>query len=279
SSSDRRAKKSALILRSAMLAPVTAPTISKHHTQLGNVKADLLHQKSANKIISHLRTLPTSDNATSARDPIVNTPIHAVCLGDTDKRVQQKHFANLAVHQGDDCIDKMKRMIDNISTVDLVQTASLGVGQPGDGVGILAGAVPTAETIIKGIQRITPELMQLGYVTGRAITPDHSGVHPPTDRISVFTYWWGLEIALPPPTLAYLESADSISTALINFLSALSLVSGGVREILPFVRYISQFVDYEFQSIKKEDHGRGVVCAATWIMPAALVARQWDFPP
>lgn len=50
----------------------------------------------------------------------------------------------------------------------------------------------------------------------------------------------------------------------MNFLSAVALVNNGVREILPFIRYIAQFVDFEFTSIKAKDEGRGVICAATW---------------
>lgn len=82
----------------------------------------------------------------------------------------------------------------------------------------------------------------------------------------------------------------------MNLLSALALVNSGVREILPFIRYISQFIDFEFDAIKGQDRGNGVICAATWsllfllaplrivshffnrIMPAALVPRPWDFP-
>jgi len=119
----------------------------------------------------------------------------------------------------------------------------------------------------------------LGYATGKAILPDHKGVHPPTDRISVLTYWWGLEIVLPPPSMKYLSNAQSVAGTLVNFLTALSLVNGGARELLPFVRYISQFIDFEFNMIKRQDKGQGVVCASTWIMPAALVPRPWDFPP
>ena len=56
----------------------------------------------------------------------------------------------------------------------------------------------------------------------------------------------------------------------MNFLSAVALVNNGVREILPFIRYIAQFVDFEFAAIKKQDRGNGVVCAATWyvILPS-----------
>jgi hypothetical protein len=82
----------------------------------------------------------------------------------------------------------------------------------------------------------------------------------------------------------------------MNFLSALALINNGVREILPFIRYISQYVDFEFNAIRGQDKGKGVVCAATWyvnslsvlgdslkktlfflfirIMPVALVTSQ-----
>lgn len=50
----------------------------------------------------------------------------------------------------------------------------------------------------------------------------------------------------------------------MNFLTALSLINNGIREILPFIRYIAQFVDSEFSQIHKQDQGKGVVCAATW---------------
>ena len=50
----------------------------------------------------------------------------------------------------------------------------------------------------------------------------------------------------------------------MNFLTALSIMYEGVREILPFVRYLSQYIDFEFNTIKAQDHGKGVVCAATW---------------
>ena len=50
----------------------------------------------------------------------------------------------------------------------------------------------------------------------------------------------------------------------MNFLSALALVNNGVREVLPFIRYISQYVDFEFSAIRAQDKGHGVVCAATW---------------
>lgn len=86
---------------------------------------------------------------------------------------------------------------------------------------------------------------------------------------------------LPPPTLVYLSHAPSVAHAVINFLTAMSVANNGVAEILPFIRYISQYIDFEWNTIKQVDEGKGVVCAATWIMPAAMVPRAWDFadPP
>jgi len=162
--------------------------------------------------------------------------------------------------------------------VNLMTAPNMGLGQPGDGEGMFAGAIPTPQTVIEGIKMITPQLMALGYATGKAIVPDHAGIYPPLDRMSVLTYWWGLEIVLPPPTLKYLSGAESVSGSFINFLTAMAVVNDGIREILPFVRYIAQFMDFEFDAILAQNKGKGVVCAATWIMPAAMVPRPWDFP-
>lgn len=43
-------------------------------------------------------------------------------------------------------------------------------------------------------------------------------------------------------------------------------------------RYISQFLDFQWNAINGQNKGKGVVCAATWVCPAALVPRSWDFP-
>jgi hypothetical protein len=49
-------------------------------------------------------------------------------------------------------------------------------------------------------------------------------------------------------------------------------VNDGVREVLPFIRYIAQFMDFEFNNIKAQDEGRGVVCAATWLALFSLLS-------
>lgn len=68
----------------------------------------------------------------------------------------------------------------------------------------------------------------------------------------------------PPFNGDFEQRAQSISNTVMNFLTAMSLMNEGVREILPFVRYFSQYIDYEWSSIKAQDHGKGVICAATW---------------
>ncbi|KAJ7703206.1 hypothetical protein B0H17DRAFT_1042255 [Mycena rosella] len=300
SNSDKRAKESALILRTLIVGPASndyaTPALTKAvaRPQLSKVKSQLMQPNSANRVIAQLRALPVMDETVNGQgtNKSPSTPIHAVCLAYPDAEEHRLHFAKLTPEEHDESIvtasvtvpnvasaslDKLTSMFREMRIVDLIMAPDLGLGQPGDGDGLLAGAVPTAETIITGIEQITPQLMALGYATGKAILPDHKGVHPPTDRMSVLTYWWGLEIVLPPPTLEYLANTQSISGTLVNFLTALSLINNGVREILPFVRYISQFVDFEFSVIKKQNRGQGVVCASTWIMPAALVIHDEIF--
>lgn len=61
-----------------------------------------------------------------------------------------------------------------------------------------------------------------------------------------------------------MQRAHSISGTIMNVLTALGVMYAGVREILPFVRYFSQYIDFEFKSIQAQNHGKGVICAATW---------------
>lgn len=304
--SQRRAKKSALIVRSLIIGPPAASppkvTKTKARPELAKIKSRLIKPNTANRIIAELRALPDAGEqgeivSTAGADSEHTTrspgPIHAVCLEHTDAEEDRLYFSklkeatatdniNLNVSSlaeiGSASVDGLVSLMNEIHVIDLIRAPDFGLGQPGDGDGVLAGALPTPETVIKGIEQITPQLMALGYATGRAIVPDHKDVFPPTDRMSVLTYWWGLELLLPPPSLVYLANAQSVSGAVMNFLTALSLVNNGVREIMPLVRYMSQFIDFEFSQIKKQDQGKGVVCAATWIMPAALVPRPWDFP-
>ncbi|KAI0696720.1 hypothetical protein BC835DRAFT_847027 [Cytidiella melzeri] len=305
SSADKKAKESAVIVRSLIIGPngimlpnAKAKPVSK--PKIEKVKSQLLNPKTANRVITQLRslpsyaeTLPSKENGEEEhRTLAAAVPIHAVCLPYTDTEADEKHFSKLTQSDtsGNDAsyiigsvytspLSQVQAVFAQIDAVSLFAAPNFGLGEPGDGVGILSGAIPTAKTVIDGIEQVTPQLMALGYATGKSILPDHTGIHPPTDRISVLTYWWGFELALPPPSIKYLSQAPSIAHSVINVLTALAAVNNGVREILPFVRYISQYVDAEFNMIKSQDEGKGVVCAATWLVPVALVPRPWDFTP
>ncbi|KAM0754866.1 hypothetical protein T439DRAFT_352839 [Meredithblackwellia eburnea MCA 4105] len=118
-----------------------------------------------------------------------------------------------------------------------------------------------------------------GQATGAILAPLHQmDIDVPVDRLSVFTWWWGYELALPPPVLETLRSAHSISSTLFSFLQAF-VVAGGAPELAPFVKYLSSYVDMEYSAISSQNKGKGVVLSATWLLPVALVPRPWDFPP
>ncbi|GAB1521408.1 hypothetical protein RhiTH_004503 [Rhizoctonia solani] len=243
----------------------------------------------------------------------VAMPIHGCCLDITDEEADEKHFSKLTgsafagstagteeanANTGSADLSSLIPMLKNLRLVNLhaspdlssvnaaslsahMSTPDLGFGQAADKDGPLAGSVPTPGSLVDGMEKVGQTLMSLGFATTQAVLPSHVGIHPPKDRMSVLTYWWGYEVVFPPPTIRYLSHVNSISSALLNFLTAFALFSNGVREMLPFIRYIAQFIDFEWNAIKAQDKGRGVVCAATWVMPAALVPRPWDFvdPP
>jgi len=249
SSADRRAQKSALLVRSLIVGQNTdegglaSPQTRISSAQLKNVKAQLLVPKTANKIITQLKALPALPNSA----PGASQPIRAVCLPYRDEEADKMDLSLL--HSGKSttntttntntekthllsstpvagaAIEAVTDVLRNLHVVSLFTAPNLGLGQPGDGQGLLAGAIPTAETVINGIEQITPQLMALSYVTGHPAFPDHKGIYPPTDRMSVLTCtplldpprswghppnvccvaWWGIELLLPEPTLEYLS--------------------------------------------------------------------------
>ena len=216
SSADKKAKESAVIVRSLIVGPTgialastKVKPISKPKVE--KVKSQLLKPKTANRVIAQLRALPSSTESSTHPDatngPAV--PIHAVCLNLTDTEAEAQHFSKLthtssssetveraasltSVAAGvasvyNASVAQLRVVFDEIELVNLVTVPNLGLGAPGDAPGVLSGSVPTAQTIIEGLEQITPQLMALGYATGKAILPDHSGIHPPTDRMSVLT--------------------------------------------------------------------------------------------
>ena len=243
SNTARRAKQSALVVRSLIVGQdtdeggVAPPPERVSSSQMKNVKAQLLKPKSAGKVIAELKALPAFADSTVH----ASRPIQAVCLPYGDEEADKKHLSNIrnlratkttttTTHAstpapvGITAIDAVTEAIRNLHIVSLFTAPNLGLGGPEDGPGILAGAVPTAETVLDGFTEITPQLMALGYATGKAVFPSHTDIHPPTDRVSILTCtslvgyhvakipnvfccadWWGMELLLPPPSLEYLN--------------------------------------------------------------------------
>jgi hypothetical protein len=201
SHADRRAKQSALVVRSLIVGQdadgggLASPQGRISRSQMSNVKAQLLQPKTANKVIAQLKALPALPDSASQ----TSTPIQAVCLPYTDEEADEKHFNHLRQVEptrepalslssiAGATIDSVTLAFKNLQIVSLSTQLDFGLGQPGDGPGLLAGAVPTAETVINGVVQITPQLMALSYTTGKDITPDHKGIYPPTDRMSILT--------------------------------------------------------------------------------------------
>ncbi|GAA5975440.1 hypothetical protein JCM5350_006480 [Sporobolomyces pararoseus] len=117
-----------------------------------------------------------------------------------------------------------------------------------------------------------------GTLVRKSGARDGSNFTAPFDSVGLFLYWWGYEISLPPVVLSKLSAVHSVQQTFFGFLQAF-VVAGGAPELAPFIRYISNYIDMEFTAIQSQNKGgKGVVLAATWLLPVALVPRPWDFP-
>lgn len=210
SSSDRRALRHANVVRALIIGPEgISPAPSKaavSKSDVNKTKAALLQPKDANKIIARLRDLPPAESSTST------APIHAVCLSLPEAEADKQHFQRLKsdttpptvqlicsrdvnseplappiLNVATATLESVSDAFRDLNLISLVTTPDFGLGGPADGPGILSGALPSAEAVVNGIVQITPQLMSLGYATGKAIVPNHAGVYPPKDRMSVLT--------------------------------------------------------------------------------------------
>lgn len=196
--SKRKTKKYALIVRGLIIGQPTAirPKVTKTvaRPQLIQVKSHLAESKYANPIIAELRTLsPSGDHSLvtaglGLKDkPVLVRPMHAVCLPHPDAETHRHYFSNKSEGNSTELdffslattnlsVERLWKFMNEVHIIDFINSPDFGLGQPGDGSGILAGAVPTPETIINGFEQITPELMTLGFAIGENILPDHKGV-------------------------------------------------------------------------------------------------------
>ncbi|KAI9604228.1 hypothetical protein H4Q26_003842 [Puccinia striiformis f. sp. tritici PST-130] len=77
----------------------------------------------------------------------------------------------------------------------------------------------------------------------------------PKDRISIWCYWWGYEIAIPLESVDRLTNVKSIETAAIQILVALT-AAGGAVELLPFIRFLGAYLDVEWAAITEQNKGK-----------------------
>ncbi|CAG8474813.1 8903_t:CDS:2 [Paraglomus brasilianum] len=96
---------------------------------------------------------------------------------------------------------------------------------------------------------------------------------PSETEISVHIFWWGYEIYVPTPCMGRLNQAQNVSQAFIGFIRS---IAGSVTALTPYWGFISAWVGLQFSIIKMQDNGHGVVIAATWVLPIALIPRPWD---
>ncbi|KZT62059.1 hypothetical protein CALCODRAFT_463516 [Calocera cornea HHB12733] len=292
------------IVGASALAGSSSRQLSK--SDMKKLRASLEKPEEAKRIIAHLRTLPSHPDhdklsAVAGKPSLPAPPLHAACLSVTDEQAEAMHFSKLvAVNPLNTAPPAastsnkastphtttrpksaiaLESALGSMNLVSLIAAPDLGLGHPASDPGIFSGAVPSAQEIGNGVEEVGRTLLALGFAGSGMVWPDHTGVYPPTDTLSCYTYWWGYELVLPHQSVMYLSKCKSVSGTMMDFLTALALFTEGVREILPFIRYISQFVDMEFDDIAGQDQGKGVVCAATWLIPVALVPRSWDFPP
>jgi hypothetical protein len=205
--SKKKAKESAVVVRSLILGPTgtASPKVTRNvaRPQLTKIKSQLVEPKSARRIIAELHTLPTLGEETVTTKTVGGSglqrhgasgnvaPIRAVCLEHTDAEADRLYFSKLKGVVGNDMdsslapfaalgsasIDSLVGLINDIHVVDLVTSPDLGLGQPGNGSGLLAGALPTPETVMKGVEQITPQLLALGFAIGKSILPEHKGIY------------------------------------------------------------------------------------------------------
>ncbi|RIA95247.1 hypothetical protein C1645_816980 [Glomus cerebriforme] len=98
---------------------------------------------------------------------------------------------------------------------------------------------------------------------------------PPLDSISAYVYWWGYEIYVPQKCMGRLDQAQNVSNSFLGFLQ---VVAGNAAAISPYFGFISAWVGLQFTVIKAQNVGNGVVLAATWVLPVAVIPRPWDAP-
>ncbi|GJJ68891.1 hypothetical protein EMPS_01237 [Entomortierella parvispora] len=99
---------------------------------------------------------------------------------------------------------------------------------------------------------------------------------PPAYMITAYTFWWGYEIYIPHEAMNAIERVSNASVLFFNLLTGALVAVPGLACLVPISKIIASWVGYQWQAIKSQDVGKGVVVSATWVLPVALASRSWE---
>ena len=99
---------------------------------------------------------------------------------------------------------------------------------------------------------------------------------PPTNAVTLRTYWWGYELYFPESCMRRIDQAATSAQAVVGFLQTIAIIA---PVIYPFIGIVAAYVQLEYTVIKSQDQGQGVILAAVWPLPVVFFPRSWDVVP
>ena len=99
---------------------------------------------------------------------------------------------------------------------------------------------------------------------------------PPTNAVTLRTYWWGYELYFPESCMRRIDQAATSAQAVVGFLQTIAIIA---PVIYPFIGIVAAYVQLEYTVIKSQDQGQGVILAAVWPLPVVFFPRPWDVVP
>lgn len=182
--------------------------------------ASLANPKEAPQIVQELKKIPIDSQSLALSDSVhTNFRTRAVCLECLDSEaldIHPEHGKSPFVDQPSPSLTDSTKASPLAAKGHSKQTngADLFTGKFQALSATAADGMPTPGKILGQVATSTGTFSALAGVTGRLIeaSGSHEGlISPPCDRMSVLVYWWGYELVLPPPSLAYLGNARSVA--------------------------------------------------------------------
>ncbi|ORY66960.1 hypothetical protein BCR35DRAFT_334514 [Leucosporidium creatinivorum] len=145
-------------------------------------------------------------------------------------------------------------------------------------------------------QEVNTKRWQLPWSNGKKLQRqkqvlERKTFYPPKDKLSLLVAWWGYQVFLPEAVMKqigselepYVDGLSALSAALAFIASQapklLLLVPGGalLSSIgLPIIAALSSACTFSWKYLKSKDKGEGIILAATWLIPVAVVPRTLE---